>query len=462
MSETSRPWNGTITGDSGSYSDQQWHQAWRGALGFGASDVNVGPVRGNDDGTRDCLWVRANSPAAANVIVSPGTALVRGIFYSNDADVTLAIAANASGNARIDTIILRADFTAQTVRLAVRQGTPAATPVAPTLTQTDGVQWEIPLADVAVANGFSSIAQSDIRVNAHFSNLADGVYYDNVLNNTAGVLRTGDVVIFDTSANRAVTTVAQENHYLVAGVWVGRTAAGGRGRVQVGGIGLVYVNAAVSFRDAPLNTSPTAGQAMVVGNNPTRTYILGYSLETTSGAGLCLARITPKLIREATLFVGTSGATIANTTTETTLMGTGSGTLTVGANEPTVGKAIRITMAGILGTNSANTNFTIRLKLGSTTIASITGTLPTSQANNPFWLEAILTWRTVGGSGTVIGQIMFLDSVGSANRELYGSALTATVTIDTTTSQLLDVSWQWTTANANNTITETNATAEFL
>lgn len=290
MTEISRPWNGTTTGDCGPYSDQQWHAVWRKVIGFGAGDANDGPIRGNDDGTNDCLFVRANSPAAANVKVSPGSALVRGIGYINDADVTLSIAANASGNARIDTIVLRADFTAQTVRLAVRQGTPAASPVAPTLTQTDGVLWEIPLADVAVANGFTVINQSDISPNAHFANLADGVYLDNVLNNSGGLLETGDVVVWDTTTNRAVTTTTTLNAGNVAGVWVGRTASGSRGRVQVRGIGWVKANAAISTRMTKLVTSTTAKQAAAYTNDGDGNEI-GFTLETTSGAGLVLTGI---------------------------------------------------------------------------------------------------------------------------------------------------------------------------
>jgi len=42
MSETSRPWNGTITGDAGPYSDANWQQLYRAIIGFGAARSNSG------------------------------------------------------------------------------------------------------------------------------------------------------------------------------------------------------------------------------------------------------------------------------------------------------------------------------------------------------------------------------------------------------------------------------------
>lgn len=102
-----------------------------------------------------------STPNAKTVEVTAGKAVVRGKVVSLDAD-TLTIADNASGNPRIDRIVLRADWSAQTIRFAVLQGTPAGSPTAPTLTQNDGVLWEESLAQIAVADSFTSISQSNI------------------------------------------------------------------------------------------------------------------------------------------------------------------------------------------------------------------------------------------------------------------------------------------------------------
>ncbi len=91
-----------------------------------------------------------------------GTAWVRGHFYVSTAEETLAIGANASGNPRIDTVVLTLDPTANSIVLAVVAGTAAAAPVPPTLTQTDTGVYQYPLADVAVANGAATIAATDV------------------------------------------------------------------------------------------------------------------------------------------------------------------------------------------------------------------------------------------------------------------------------------------------------------
>lgn len=114
------------------------------------------------------LSVSETSPASKSVTVALGRAIIRGIIYWSDADVTLTISDNASGNPRIDRVVVEVDWTAQTGRLKVVEGTPAASPSAPTLTQTDGTLWQMPLAQIAVANGFTSITNSDITDEREF------------------------------------------------------------------------------------------------------------------------------------------------------------------------------------------------------------------------------------------------------------------------------------------------------
>jgi hypothetical protein len=256
---------------------------------LGSKDTN-GPLIGSGVSPDEGLWVKANTPAAANVVVTSGSAMVHGVHYRNTADLVLSIAANTSGFTRIDTIILRKDWTAQTIRLVVKQGTPAASPVAPGLTLTDGVLWEIPLADITVADSFVSIANTVIKPNRHYTNAADGVYLLDILNNSGVTLETGDVVVWDHTADRAIKTTTTEWNPEVAGVWVGRTVAGGYGRVQVKGIGYVRTTAAVTTVGVPYVTSTTAKGAVEtsysVGNSSLATF--ARSLDTTGAAGICL------------------------------------------------------------------------------------------------------------------------------------------------------------------------------
>jgi len=288
MSETSRPWQGTSPGDAGSYSAQNWNQLYEAVIGVGASRANVGVFLGSGVQPNDGLKVQAKSVPTTSIDVLAGAALVQGIGYINSATVSFVIAANGSGNPRIDTVVLRADYALQTVRLAVLAGTPAVSPVPTALTQSANVLWEIPLADIAVANGFATITNANITPRAEIVNAAAGIYLDNVLNNSGAELNTGDAVIWDTSADRAVTTTTTFDHITPAGAWVGRTANGGYGRVLVHGIGLVRTVGALS-RGTGIVIGGTvkqfAGLTMnVVGQ-------VGLMLEASSAGGLALAYI---------------------------------------------------------------------------------------------------------------------------------------------------------------------------
>lgn len=159
MVQSSKPWEDNTPGDSGPYSAAQWARMYR--VLFSSPQVtndSFGVFATSGNGTDSPLQVAVTSPATNQVRVYTGEALVNGRHYISDAVELLTIGANGSLNARIDRIILRQDFTAQTVRLAVLPGSPAAVPVAPSLTQDPEGIFEISLAQVAVPSGFSTIS----------------------------------------------------------------------------------------------------------------------------------------------------------------------------------------------------------------------------------------------------------------------------------------------------------------
>lgn len=126
------------------------------------------------------LRVTENSLAGASVLVSVGTAYILNRNYTrnqntqtrfwrviNDGSVVVNIAANASGNPRIDSIFIRVDPSVSagangelSASIGVLQGTPAASPSAPSI-PADGRSYYI-LANVAVANGFATIVNANI------------------------------------------------------------------------------------------------------------------------------------------------------------------------------------------------------------------------------------------------------------------------------------------------------------
>ena len=144
MAEISRPWSGTVTGDSGPYSDDQWTDVWKALLGPVIASEGVFQDQLND-------LVLGGLPATP-VTINTGRALVNGIWYESDASVSIAIPTPAA-NPRVDRIVLRADWALQTVRLTRIAGAEGAAPTPPAITQNDGVTWDLPLWQVFVTVG---------------------------------------------------------------------------------------------------------------------------------------------------------------------------------------------------------------------------------------------------------------------------------------------------------------------
>ena len=110
------------------------------------------------------LAVAATDPASMNVTVATGAAFVQGrLFEVHTSGETLAIGAADPTNPRIDRVVVKLDNSSavRSVSLAVKAGTPAASPVPPTL-QRDGTVWELSLAQVYVAAGATSISSANI------------------------------------------------------------------------------------------------------------------------------------------------------------------------------------------------------------------------------------------------------------------------------------------------------------
>lgn len=112
------------------------------------------------------------------VTVKPGKGWINGYFAVNEYDYDLTLD-NADGVLnRIDRIVLRLDFNARSINIAVKKGAFASTPVAPTL-QRDADAHELALADVYVAKGATTIKQSNIT-DQRLNNVLCGVVHGTV------------------------------------------------------------------------------------------------------------------------------------------------------------------------------------------------------------------------------------------------------------------------------------------
>ena len=108
------------------------------------------------------LAVTEHDPVALAVDVDTGEAWINGYWYQDTASLVKTLAAADPDLDRIDLIILRLDTTENLkISCEVLTGTPAGSPEAPELTQTDAT-YEIALAEVLVEAGVTSVSNAKI------------------------------------------------------------------------------------------------------------------------------------------------------------------------------------------------------------------------------------------------------------------------------------------------------------
>lgn len=153
------------------------------------------------------------------------------------------------------------------------------------------------------------------------------------------------------------------------------------------------------------------------------------------------------------LFIETANAVLANSNAETSIIGTGVGSLTLPAGFFSVGKSVRLTAFGFISTTGTPT-ITIKFKLGAVTICATAAiTTASGLATALLAIDLVLTCRTIGATGTVIaaGQV----GVGTVVGGLYPTSGAVSV-VDTTGTLAASLTGQWSAADPANTLTITN------
>ena len=153
MAETSLVWDGTATGDAGTYTSDEWRIVFK-QLGAALRD-NEGVIGGSLNS------LRPSSPGNDQIKAETGYALVDGTLYENTAAVTKTMSTPAVGTTG-KRLVLQKGWTAQTVRLAVIASSDGTASI-PALTQTDGVTWEIPIVSFTHATNGAIAAVTDER-----------------------------------------------------------------------------------------------------------------------------------------------------------------------------------------------------------------------------------------------------------------------------------------------------------
>ncbi len=107
--------------------------------------------------------MQVSAGSGMNVIVSPGFAMCNGCLKLEEAQRTLAVQASSATYDRIDTVVLRLNDndSERICDFYILEGTPATSPVRPTLTRTESI-WELGLADLFIAKNSTVISNQRI------------------------------------------------------------------------------------------------------------------------------------------------------------------------------------------------------------------------------------------------------------------------------------------------------------
>jgi hypothetical protein len=156
------------------------------------------------------------------------------------------------------------------------------------------------------------------------------------------------------------------------------------------------------------------------------------------------------------LFAQTANSTlITNTTTETSLINGGVGSLSIPANTFKVGDSFRAVFGGVM---NAQNNQTIRIRVvvgGVVLLDSLAQNLGSSVVNDVWSLNIDFTIRSIGGPG--VASIVTLGSfhytkTNNASVQGFGFNTINNTTFDTTIPTTLDVTAQWGAAHVGNSI----------
>lgn len=160
-------------------------------------------------------------------------------------------------------------------------------------------------------------------------------------------------------------------------------------------------------------------------------------------------------------FVQTASVTVASTASITTLVGSGLGSATLAADSLKVGSSIRLKASGYLSTDAAvGPTMTWTFQIGGSTIMATSAITLSNGLSNVGWrVEVEATVRTAGAGGTLFAQgvVFFNDTAHQAFM-----VNTATDSINTTATKLVDLLATWGTSDADNTITCSNLSIEVL
>lgn len=274
-----------------------------------------------------------------------------------------------------------------------------------------------------------------------------------LLDGSGGVMRWNSAGTA-TSPNASSTACFQNNSsgfsYIevknasTSALFFGAISSGGAGRIGWHGTG------GLNFNSAPVLNPGTVFDRFFIKDDGGQA--LQYLGGGTSAAG------TATFISSG-IFSATSTATVTNTTTEGTLLGAVSGTKTLPTNFFTAGKKVTVRVSGTVATDAVTPGtLNVQLKFGSTVIAQTTATTMLAVTGTRNWTADFeVVCRSTGASGTLQagGNFEFYSAAGT--KQFWECAQNLVSSFNTTSTHVVDVTATWGTADADNTISGTQA-----
>jgi hypothetical protein len=156
-----------------------------------------------------------------------------------------------------------------------------------------------------------------------------------------------------------------------------------------------------------------------------------------------------------------SPVSVSNSGAETELLG-----VTLPADLLREGTHLRVTANGVASTASPGPTVTWRCTVGGvggTVVTRVTTSVNNDMTNKPWMVQFDVTVRTAGVSGTIIGNgCCWNELAGNLPSACKGSGTVTAVSVDTTQPNEFGLTFQFSTANASNTLTCHNAVIEVV
>ncbi len=172
-----------------------------------------------------------------------------------------------------------------------------------------------------------------------------------------------------------------------------------------------------------------------------------------------------KEFRSGVTYSQTQTVVIANTADETSMINRAGaiGSTNFPSDYFKLGKVTRYKISGFI-TALNNTEATLRLKLGGTAFITSVGIFSGVRSEDYFDIEFMTICQKAGSDGKFIGQGRSLISggIGLSTAAIRKLGLTTPLDYDTTQNYDVDITYQWTTASASNSLTVTNMFFETL